>query len=128
MNTHNPGLATSKHSQPTDTITDTALGAVESVKNTAGDAVHRGQAAVTHATAAASDMAKIGLATGYHVCVGTRSDDQTQSARDSCWRRYGGSADRRSRAWPDLIGVATSLARPEALKQGHAPSLGRNVG
>jgi hypothetical protein len=31
---HNPGSATSKLSQPTDTITDTALGAVDSVKNT----------------------------------------------------------------------------------------------
>jgi hypothetical protein len=55
---HNPGSATSKLSQPTDTITDTALGAVDSVKNTVGDAVDRGQVVVNHATAAASDMAK----------------------------------------------------------------------
>jgi ElaB/YqjD/DUF883 family membrane-anchored ribosome-binding protein len=55
---HNLGSATSKPSQLSDTITDTALGAVDSVKNTVGDAVDRGQAGVNHATAAASDMAK----------------------------------------------------------------------
>ena len=43
---------------PSDTITDTALGAVDSVKNTVGDAVDRGEAAVKQATAADSDMTK----------------------------------------------------------------------
>jgi len=41
-------------SQPSETITDT----IDSVKNTVGDAIDRGQAAVSQATAAASDMAK----------------------------------------------------------------------
>jgi hypothetical protein len=39
-------------------IADTANEAIDSVKNTVGDAVDRGQAAVNQATAAASDMAK----------------------------------------------------------------------
>ena len=41
-------------SQPSETITDT----IDSVKNTVGDAIDRGQAAVSQATAAAGDMAK----------------------------------------------------------------------
>src|SRR5271169_145639 len=53
---HNPGSA--NLSQPSDTITDTALGAVGSVKKTVGEAVDRGQAVVNQATAAAGDMAK----------------------------------------------------------------------
>jgi hypothetical protein len=41
-------------SQPSETITDT----IDSVKNTVGDAIDRGQAAVSQATGAAGDMAK----------------------------------------------------------------------
>jgi ElaB/YqjD/DUF883 family membrane-anchored ribosome-binding protein len=55
---HTPGPSAYKPSQPSDTIADTALGAVESVKNTVGDAVDRAHAAVSHATAATGDMAK----------------------------------------------------------------------
>jgi hypothetical protein len=44
--------------QQVDAITDTALGAIDSVKSTVGDAVDRGQAAVDKASAAAGDMAK----------------------------------------------------------------------
>ena len=55
---HTAGSSASRPAQPSDTIADTALGAVESVKNTVGDAVDRGHAAVSHATAATGDMAK----------------------------------------------------------------------
>jgi len=55
---HIPGSQAFKPSQPSDTITDTALGAIDSVKNTVGDVVDRGHAAVSQATAAAGDMAK----------------------------------------------------------------------
>jgi uncharacterized protein YjbJ (UPF0337 family) len=44
--------------QRVDAMTDTAREAIGSVKDTAGDAVDRGQAAVGKASAAASDMAK----------------------------------------------------------------------
>ena len=44
--------------QRVDAITDTALGAIDSVKDTVGEAVDRGQAAVGKASAAAGDMAK----------------------------------------------------------------------
>jgi hypothetical protein len=43
-----------KKTKPSETITDT----IDSVKNSVGDAVDRGQAAVSLATAAAGDMAK----------------------------------------------------------------------
>ena len=36
---HTPGSQAFKPSQPSDTIADTALGAIDSVKNTVGDAV-----------------------------------------------------------------------------------------
>jgi ElaB/YqjD/DUF883 family membrane-anchored ribosome-binding protein len=41
-----------------DTMADTAHDAVEAVKTKVGDALHRGQAAVSHASDAASDMAE----------------------------------------------------------------------
>jgi hypothetical protein len=49
-----PNSPAVRASHPSDTIADT----IDSVKNTVGDAVDRGQAAVTHATTAAGDMAK----------------------------------------------------------------------
>ena len=45
-------------SQASDTLADAARGAVDLAKSTVGDAVERGQAAVSHASAAAGDMAK----------------------------------------------------------------------
>lgn len=56
---YSPGLsAPSKSSLSSDTITDTARGTIDSVKNTVEDAVDRGQAALSHAGAAASEMAE----------------------------------------------------------------------
>jgi len=55
---HNPGSPAFRSSQPSETIAATALGAVDSMKNTIGDAVDRGQAVVNQATAAAGDVAK----------------------------------------------------------------------
>src|ERR1700722_4446863 len=92
---HNPGSAMSKLSQPTDTITDTALGAVDSVKNTVGDAVDRGQAVVNPAPAAASDMAK------------SASQQVTTFASE---------LEAMTNARPDLIGVAASLLAARSLE------------
>jgi hypothetical protein len=47
-----PSFPAVRASQPSDTIADT----IDSVKNTVGEAVDRGQAAVTQATTAAGDM------------------------------------------------------------------------
>jgi hypothetical protein len=53
-----PSPATSpKASQASDAIADMARGAGDAVKNTVGDAIDRGQTAVSRATTAASDMA-----------------------------------------------------------------------
>jgi ElaB/YqjD/DUF883 family membrane-anchored ribosome-binding protein len=45
--------------QTTDTMADAARGAVETVKTKVGDALDRGQAAVSHASNTAGDMAEI---------------------------------------------------------------------
>jgi len=55
---HTAGSSASRPAQPNDTIADTAHGAIDSVRNTVGDAVDRSQAAVNQATAAAGDMVK----------------------------------------------------------------------
>jgi ElaB/YqjD/DUF883 family membrane-anchored ribosome-binding protein len=55
MNNRSPA---SKSSSTTDNLADTARHAVESVRNTIGDAVDRGQAAMSQAGTAANDMAE----------------------------------------------------------------------
>jgi ElaB/YqjD/DUF883 family membrane-anchored ribosome-binding protein len=45
-------------SRSPDTVTDTARDAVETVKTKVGDALDRGQTAISHASDAASDMAE----------------------------------------------------------------------
>ena len=54
MNNHSPA---SKSSSATDNLADTARHAVDSVRTTIGDAVDRGQAAMSKAGVAANDMA-----------------------------------------------------------------------
>jgi ElaB/YqjD/DUF883 family membrane-anchored ribosome-binding protein len=46
-----------KPAHPTDTLADAANSAIDSVKSTVGDAVDRGQAAFSQASAAANEMA-----------------------------------------------------------------------
>jgi ElaB/YqjD/DUF883 family membrane-anchored ribosome-binding protein len=53
MNNHSPA---SKSSSATDNLADTARHAVDSVRTTIGDAVDRGQAAMSQAGTAANDM------------------------------------------------------------------------
>jgi len=48
----------SKSSSSTDNLADTARGVGDSVRNTVGEAVDRGQAAFSQASAAASEMAE----------------------------------------------------------------------
>jgi ElaB/YqjD/DUF883 family membrane-anchored ribosome-binding protein len=45
-------------SRPSDTMADTARDTVETVKSRVGDVLDRGQAAVSHASQTASDMAE----------------------------------------------------------------------
>ena len=56
---YSPGQSgSSKPTYSSDTLGDTARSAIDSVKNTVGDAVDRGQAAVSQAGTAASEMAE----------------------------------------------------------------------
>lgn len=56
---YSPGQSgSSKPTHSSDTLGDTARSAIDSVKNTVGDAVDRGQAAVSQAGTAASEMAE----------------------------------------------------------------------
>jgi ElaB/YqjD/DUF883 family membrane-anchored ribosome-binding protein len=48
----------SESSSSTDNFADTAAGAVDSVRKTVGDAVDRGQAAISQGSAAANEMAE----------------------------------------------------------------------
>lgn len=56
---YSPGQSGSSRSiHPSDTLGDSARHAIDSVKDTVGDAVDRGQAAISHAGTAASEMAE----------------------------------------------------------------------
>ena len=56
---YSPGQSgSSKSTHSSDTLGDSARDAIESVKDTVGDAVDRGQAAVSHAGTVASEMAE----------------------------------------------------------------------
>ena len=55
---YSPAQSGSSTNHSSDTLGQTARGAIDSVKNTLGDAVDRGQAAVSQAGTAASEMAE----------------------------------------------------------------------
>jgi CHASE3 domain sensor protein len=56
---YSPGQpASTRASAATDTMADVARGAVDAVKSTMGDALDRGQAAVSNASDVANDMAE----------------------------------------------------------------------
>jgi hypothetical protein len=100
---HSPPNQTSTPRSSSDTMADTARDAVDAVKTKVGDALDRGQAAVSHASDTASEMAGNGDPPGDDVRVGAGGHDKTQPSRHDSRRGCGGRAHRPTCARPDRL-------------------------